>query len=249
MDLIKENEKLERALALSRHESDKNNIGVQKEHTLHRVIKFYLTETLDNQEIPIGRMFADVKIDNTIYEVQTKAFNALRNKLDVFLKDYDVIIVHPMAFNKYYYLTNEFGEVIKENKSPRHIYPLEVMWELYKIKNYLKDSHLHFKLIMMDMDEIRLEKEKRRYHSKGFERENQIPKKIIDLYDISTPKDWLNILNLYDLPDNFDSKIFSKKCHLTLRKGTTALNVLNYLEVVERIGKKGNSYIYKIKTD
>ena len=70
-----ENQKLEEALRLSRISDDKNNIGIQKEHTLHRVIKFYLSNDLANHEIPIGKRFADVKIDNVVYEVQTKSFN------------------------------------------------------------------------------------------------------------------------------------------------------------------------------
>ena len=50
----------------------------------------------------------------------------------------------------------------------------------------------------------------------------------------------------YDLPEVFTSKVFSKVTKLTIKKATTALNVLTYLNVVERIGKEKNSYLYKI---
>ena len=50
-----------------------------------------------------------------------------------------------------------------------------------------------------------------------------------------------------DLPECFTSKDFQKVSKLTLPKAQTALNILNYIEVVERVGKKGNSYIYKRK--
>lgn len=247
MDLEKENKKLEEALALS-YNDNKNTIGVQQEHTLHKVMKYYLSPNPVYQEILVGKMYADVKIDNHIYEVQTKSFNALRNKLAFFLKEYEVTIVHPMAKNRYFYLMNEFGEVIKEQKSPRHIYPLEVTWELYKIKNFLKDPNLKLKLIMLDMDEYRLKKEAKIYH-KGYERENQIPKKILDIYDLNDKISWQNLLLEYQLPSSFTSSEFAGYTHISKKKAVTALNVLTYLEVVIRINKIGNKYIYKINDD
>lgn len=246
MDLIKENNKLKLAKEKALIDIQKDKIGLLQEHTLHRVLKFYLSSDEANHEIKIGKMFADVLIDNKIYEVQTKAFNAMRNKLDNFLPNYDVTIVYPVAYIKKIYMTNLYGEILSEKKSPKKGQPLEIFFELYKIKSYLKHDNLHFKIIMLDLDEYRIPTEKKRWHSKGYERENQIPNEIINIYDINKPTDFINILNEYNIPLNFDSKEFSKATKLTIKRGTTALNVLTYLEVVERIGKKGNSYIYKI---
>lgn len=241
-----ENQKLEEALRLSRISDDKNNIGIQKEHTLHRVIKFYLSNDLANHEIPIGKRFADVKIDNVVYEVQTKSFNLLRDKLKAFLPNYEVWIVHPMAFNKHYYLNNQYGELIKEKNSPRHIYPLDITRELYRIKDYLLNEHLHFKIIMMDMDEYRIETNERTYHSKGYERDNQVPKKILKIYDIYQADDWFKILNEYEFPESFTSKEFYKIVHIPSSHSSTALNVLNHLGIVKRIGTKNRSYLYTL---
>ena len=101
------NQRLEIALKLALEESEKDKIGLLKEHTLHRVLKFYLSSDESNHEIKISRMYADVVLDNHIYEIQTKSFNAMRNKLNVFLKDHEVTICYPVALNKILYLTNE----------------------------------------------------------------------------------------------------------------------------------------------
>ena len=240
------NQILEIALKLALEESEKDKIGLLKEHTLHRVLKFYLSSDESNHEIKISRMYADVVLDNHIYEIQTKSFNAMRNKLNVFLKDHEVTICYPVALNKILYLTNEFGELISTKKSPKHGSPLDIFWELYKIKNYLNNPNLHFKILMLDIEEYREQKEKTWKNRKGFERVNQIPKKVNFIYEINESKDFKNILLNYDLKENFTSKDFSKATKLTIKKATTALNVLTHLSVVERIGKNRNSYLYKI---
>ncbi len=240
------NKRLTFAIDRAMVDAKKDTIGLLKEHTLHRVLKFFISSNESNHEIKIGRMFADVVIDNNIYEIQTKSFNAMRKKLEVFLKDYNVTICYPIALNKNIYLTDNYGELISNKKSPKHGNPLEIFWELYKIKDFLLNDNLHFKIIMLDIDEFRVKKEKSWKNRKGFERENQIPRRINQIFDINTPLDFKKILLNYNLNETFTSKYFSKATKLTIKKATTALNVLNYLNVVERIGKDKNSYLYKI---
>lgn len=241
-----DNSKLSLALKKALEDREKDKIGLLQEHTLHRVLKFYLSMDEIFHEIKIDRMYADVVLDNHIYEIQTKSFNLMRKKLEVFLQDHDVTIVYPMALNKTIYLTNEFGELISVKKSPKHANPLEIFWELYKIKNFLLDKNLHFKILMLDIDEYRIEKEKTWKSRKGFERDNQVPKMINHIYDINSSNDFKDLLLKYNLKEVFTSKDFSKSTHLTIKKATTALNVLTHLNIVERIGKERNSYLYKI---
>lgn len=241
-----DNSKLSLALKKALEDREKDKIGLLQEHTLHRVLKFYLSMDEIFHEIKIDRMYADVVLDNHIYEIQTKSFNLMRKKLEVFLQDHDVTIVYPMALNKTIYLTNEFGELISVKKSPKHANPLEIFWELYKIKNFLLNKNLHFKILMLDIDEYRIEKEKTWKSRKGFERNNQVPKMINHIYDINSSNDFKDMLLKYNLKEVFTSKDFSKSTHLTIKKATTALNVLTHLNVVERIGKERNSYLYKI---
>lgn len=241
-----ENKQLSLALELALKDIKKDTIGLLGEHTLHRVLKFYISTDESNHEIKINRMFADVKIENNIYEIQTKSFNAMRKKLDVFLKDYNVTIVYPIALNKKIYLTNDLGELVSNKKSPKHGNALDIMVELYKIKPYLLNENLHFKIILLDIDELRIVKEKTWKSRKGYERENQIPRKINKIYDINCPQDFKYILDEYNLPEEFTSKVFSKITKLTIKKATIALNVLSHLQVVVRIGKEKNSFLYKI---
>lgn len=244
--MIDDNNRLQEALAQALKEVSKEKIGLLQEHTLHRVLKFYLSSDEKNHEIKINRMFADVVIDNHIYEIQTKSFNVMRKKLDKFLEKSDVTICYPLALNKMIYLTNDYGELVSTKKSPKHSSPLEIMWELYKIKDYLLNDKLHFKIFMLDIDEFRIVKDKTWKSRKGFERTNQVPRKINKIIEVNQPTDFKLLLDEYNLPQEFTSKTFAKITHLTIKKAITALNVLTHLNVVKRIGKEKNSYLYCI---
>lgn len=227
------------------NEITKITIGVRQEKTLHQIIKYYLEPNEIYHEIPVGRMYADIKINEHIYEVQTQQFNAMRHKLEVFLPNFEVTIVFPIANIKIINLINQYGEVT-ERKSPKKGNPFALFVELYKIKNYLKDPHLNFMIIMANIDEIRQVKEREHFHSKGYQKVNQIPTQIVNEYYIKDKLDYYPLFDLYPtlLNNNFMAKDFAKVTKMPLNKAQTVLNVLTYLEIVKRIGKNKNSIIY-----
>lgn len=232
-------------------EADVQVIGIQKEKVLHRTLKYYLCNDKHYHEIKVpkeskGVLFADIKIDNQIYEIQTRSFNALREKLDEFLKKYQVTVVYPIASHKNIFKMNEENHLISNKKSPKKGNPLEIFYELYKIKSYLNNTNLSFKIIMLNIDEYRKEVKKKHYRSSGYERIVQIPKEIERIIDLKNKEDYLTLLNEYQLNENFISKEFAKATHLTIKKASVALNVLTSMEIISRIGKVNRSYLYKL---
>lgn len=232
-------------------EADVQVIGIQKEKILHRTLKYYLCNDEQYHEIKVqkekkGVLFADIKIDNQIFEIQTRSFNALREKLDEFLKKYQVTVVYPIASHKNIFKINEENHLISNKKSPKKGNPLEIFYELYKIKNYLNNPNLSFKIIMLDMNEYRKEVKKKHYRSSGYERIVQIPKKIERIIDLNNKDDYLNLLGEYQLNERFISKEFAKATHLTLKKASVTLNVLTSMEVISRIDKVNRSYLYRL---
>lgn len=237
------------AIELAKKEEAKLTIGVQQEKILHRTIKYYLEKDEQYHEIKVGKMFADIKKDNLIYEIQTANFNSLRHKLDTFLPNYQVKVVYPIAYNKTIHLIDSSGE-ITIRKSPKKGSSFSLFIELYKIKSYLKDPNLSFKILLIDIDEYRTKTEKKHYHSKGFQKEVQIPIDLIKEYDINNTSDIYQLFNDYPkLFNNFTSKDFSKIIKVSPNKANTILNVLYYLDIVERIDKNKNAYIYQIKKE
>ena len=62
-------------------EAKEQVIGIQKEKILHKTLKYYLCPDDTKHEIKItkenkGVLYADILLDNVIYEIQTRSFNA-----------------------------------------------------------------------------------------------------------------------------------------------------------------------------
>ena len=91
---------LEQAKKLAYTENEALSIGERSEHSLHRIIKYLLEPTSLCHEQKIAGKVVDVYIDNHIYEIQTKAFNNLRSKLETLLPNYKVTIVYPCVIKK-----------------------------------------------------------------------------------------------------------------------------------------------------
>lgn len=234
---------------INREKNDRR-IGTLGEKTVHAVLKYYLerNETLHEQKLI--SYYADIarKLDNDrieIIEIQTGNFNVLRKKLDCFLTFANVTIVYPIPYKKWiFWIDEETGEVTKKRKSPKIGSFYMVFPELYKIKTYLKNPNLNIQLLLIDMEEYRLLNGWSKDKKKGSSRYDRIPIVLAEELILQSAEDY-EVFISKDLPEEFTSKEFQKVSKLTLSKAQTALNILYYMGVVERVGKRGNSYIYR----
>ena len=83
---------------------------------------------------------------------------------------------------------------------------------------------------------------------KSSTRFNRIPTALADEIYIETTEDFKKLIPP-NLPEIFTSRDFRKSAKITLRQAQTALNVLTHIGAVERIGKEGNLYKYRVSGD
>ena len=220
-------------------------IGTLGERTLHAYLKHYIEPDTTRHEVKVGRYFADIMNEEGITEIQTRDFNKLRAKLGAFLPEHPVTIVFPVASRKWLlWIDEDTGEVTKRRLSPRRGTAYDIFPELYKIKNYLSDSRIRIRILLIDLEEYRLLNGWSENRKKGSWRHDRIPVGISDEVVIDSPGDYRNLIPP-DLPDLFTSVDFAKASRLSRSKAQTALNVLYGIGAVCRNGKKGNSYIYE----
>ena len=222
-------------------------IGTLSEKTVHAILKNYYQPDEDHQEIPIENYVADIFENEEIIEIQTRQFNKMRNKLSTFLPLYPVTIVYPIPRQKWViWIDEESGELSKPRKSPLKGTPYTVFPELYRIKNFLKDPNLRLKLVLMDMEEYKLLNGWSRDKKKGSSRYDRIPIELVDEVEINCVEDYMQFVP-YELEGEFTVKEFSKAAHIPAKLGSIVVNILYYVDTLQRIGKKGNSYLYQIK--
>lgn len=228
-------------------ERERVGIGTLSEKTLHAILKNYYEPDSDRHEIPIDRYVADIFTGEEIIEIQTAQFNRMRDKMNAFLPLYPVTIVYPIAREKWlYWVDPDTGEISKGHKSPKKGNEYTGFPELYKIKSYLKNEHLKIKFVLMDMEEYKLLNGWGKQKKNNASKHDRIPLSIDREILIERKEDYMQFIP-YELEEPFTSKTFGKAAHIPKQLATVVLNILDYMEVVERIGKEGQAYLYKIK--
>ena len=222
-------------------------IGTLSEKTVHAILKNYYEPDEDRHEIPIQNYVADIYAKGEIIEIQTRQFDKMRGKLGAFLPLYPVTIVYPIPHEKWIiWIDEESGELSKKRKSPLKRNPYAIFPELYKIKMFLKDPNLRFRLVFLDMEEYKLLNGWSKDRKKGASRYDRIPTELVREMEITCPRDFLQFVP-FELEDPFTSKDFAKAAHIPLSLAQTTLNILYHMETVARVGKKGQLYLYEAR--
>lgn len=226
-----------------------NGIGTLSEKTIHAVLKRYYAVLPEYEEIKCAGFVADICNGFEIKEIQTRQFFKCKRKLDAFLPDYDVTIVYPVAAVRYIrWIDPETGEISKARRSSVKNTPYGIFAELYGIREYLESEHLHFLITMLEVEEYKFldgygpDRKKRAHRSDG------LPLKILDEISINDKRDYMMFIPI-DLPGEFTVRDFSKVAKIPVQLAEITLNILFRLGLTDRIGKRGNAYLYSVKDE
>lgn len=221
-----------------------NGIGTLGEKTVHSILKSYFSPDCTYHEVKVGGFVADICSEHGIIEIQTRNFDKLRRKLKAFLALAPVTIVYPIPRTKWIRWVNpQTGEISPPRRSPRIGKPYYIFPELYKIKDFLVNPNLKLHIVLINLEEYRFLDGWSQDKKKGSSRCDRIPLELVDEVIISTVSDY-QFLIPDTLGEEFTSKDYKIASGLSLSMAQTALNILHYVGVVDRVGKKGNSYLY-----
>jgi len=232
-------------IAVAETKREYRQIGTLGEKMLHAVLKHYIEPDESKHEIKVGSFHADIVNENGIYEIQTRAFNALRKKLAYFLTISPVTIVYPLPKTKWLlWIDKQTGEVTKKRKSPKQGRIYDATYELYKIRPILVNPDLKLHIVFIDMEEYRYLDGWSEDKKKGSSRYDRHPVEIIDEVVINEKSDYLQFIPT-NLQKQFTTKEYKQAAKVNLSTSQTILNILNHIGVVKRVGKKGNLHIYE----
>ncbi len=225
---------------------DKKGIGTLSEKTMHAVLKEYYQPYSDSQEVKVGSFVADIVSETGIIEIQTRSFYKLTKKLDCFLEFCDVTVATALPALKYLsWLNPETGECTNRRKSPHKATIYDAVYELYSIKYTLDNPHMHLRLLLLEVEEIRYLNGRSKNKKRGSSRCDRIPIDIIDEIEFNCTDDYRKFIPK-GLPCEFTSKDFAQCAKIHRNTAQTTLNILTYLELVSNIGKKEKANLYKI---
>lgn len=246
-----------------------DGIGTYSEKRLHKVLKHYFCPDETCHEVRIrpdgsavmerkgdskaesgrGGFIADIFKDEKIIEIQTGSFYPLKKKIEFYLSktDYEITVVHPLAAVKWIsWISTEDGSVSGRKRSPKKCAAFEVLPELFWLSEWLGNPRLHFKIMLLEIDEFRILNGWSADKKKGAERYERVPTALLDEVDFCAP-DFAKALIPQGIGDNFTASHFSKITKLKGRKLSYTLKLLCQCGAIDRGEKAGRSYTYKMK--
>ena len=215
-------------------------IGSLNEHTLHLALKKYIEPDPAFHEVEYGPFVADVKRGSCICEIETTSFTRMRNKLDFFLNENEVTVVYPIAVKRWVvFVDPKTGETSERRRSPVKGRACDVCAELFKIKEYI--GHPNFALKLVFIEELNY---KRRKGKRSSVREDRIPLSFVSEMNIVENEDYAMLVDT--IPDGeFTAKDFDKANKLGSMGAWYMLQILICANVIEKVGKNGNAFIYR----
>lgn len=226
------------------HGRTRAGIGTLGEKTIHAVLKRYYEPYGDNHEVSLGGFVADVVGENGIFEIQTRQFEKLRPKLAVFLPACHVTVVYPVVTRKRLnWIDPQTGEIAQQGKWFRCGSRYSFFPELYRLKAYLADPNLSFRVVEMTAEEYRLLNGYGPQKKNRAEKYDRIPEELQQELILNRPQDF-SVFLPEELPEEFDSASFARVARIARPIAQTTLNILTQLQLIERKGKRGNAYLY-----
>ncbi len=220
------------------------NIGTYKEKKLHIILKRYFEEDTTYHEVPVNGYIADICRDGVITEIETSGFSGLKPKLEAYLSEYKVRLVCPLAYAKYIsWIDPDSGEISSRKKSPKKTTAYHAIFEMVRILPYVKDKNLTILAPLLEIDEYRLLNGWSKDKKRGSDRYERIPTELFDITVFSADADFIRYI-----PDNcgesFALADFAKNAHIDVREANGVVRVLMERGLLQRVGKRGNAYLY-----
>lgn len=226
-------------------EHKRYNIGTLSEGTLHMVMKYFACPDMNYHEVPVLGYIADILEGDVITEIQTRDFRNLDKKLEAFLPSYKVDVIFPVAYVKRICrIEKETGDVSKARRSPKKGRVQEILPELFYIKRHLSHPNLRIYICLLEITEFRCDNPKRRGRTVRYDR---VPTAYVSHMAVGTGE--YSKLLPPELPEEFTAAEFSKLCGLCGVRLSVSIKTLCDIGVIEKTGKRGRAYIYKITDD
>lgn len=217
-------------------------INTWNESQLHEDLKNLYN---GKKEVPIDGFICDVETpDKNIIEIQTKHLSALKEKLEKLLVHQRVTIIHPIPISTLIETYTKENILKTQRKSPKHGTIYDLFPELTKIYHLLENENLTITVLFVEILEIRKDDGEGSWRRKGI---SIVDKKLIQVKNTQSFCGLHEYLSLIpkNVGDNFTTADL-KKTEIGNRANITAW-VLYKMNLIERVGKIKNAYLYAIK--
>jgi hypothetical protein len=220
--------------------------GTGHESSLHRALKFRYAGEGETEIIRGSYVCDGLSPAGELIEVQTGSFGPLKAKIPELVKSGKVRIIHPIITRKIIERYDPAGTLISRRTSPRK----GTIWDLFKVLIYAPDlpllEDLVIELALVETEERRIRDGRGSWRRGGDSIVDRILTRYGESVSLIRPADYRLFVPFRD-GESFTVKELGERARIPTAIARKTLYVLTRIDLVERIEKRGNSWVYRIR--
>ena len=221
-----------------------NKIGTLAEKSLHAGIKSWYGRPGDRFEVNVDGFVIDIVRGDQLIEIQTRHFGAMKRKLKRLLDDHQILLLHPIAQEKWIVRETAVGEPISRRKSPKKGSPLDLFSELMRIPHLLPHPNLTVGVLLTQQEEIWRDDGLGSWRRKGWSLHDHLLLNVVGQQLFASPaelRSWLPT----ELPEPFTNQQLAKMAKIRPNLAQRITYTLARCGVVEKVGKAGRANLHQ----
>ena len=223
---------------------EQRGININNEKSLHSSIKQWYAVSGDRLEVKVDKYIIDLVREDSLIEIQTRNFSAIGKKLRDLIKYNKVMLVHPIAIEKYIVTMDHSGELVSRRKSPKKGKPADLFDELVRIPDLMGADNFVLEILMTKEEEIRCADGRGSWRRKGISIVDRKLLEVVEKITFNEEKDFLRFLP-EELPQNFTNKNLAKVLKITVHKARKITYCFRKMKIIKEVGKLKNELIFE----
>ena len=220
------------------------HIGTLHEGRLHADLKRLLMQEGDRAEVPVDDYVVDVVRGALLIEIQTGAFAPLRRKLEDLLERHRVRVVTPVTRARTVVRLDADGRELGRRRSPKKGRLEDVFERLVGLAPLLAHERLELELVVTDEIEQRVHVPGAVWHRKGWVVCGRALDAAVERRLVRGANDLATLLP-HGLPPPFSTADLAAAAAMPRALAQQMLYCLTHAGAVVRVGKRGNSHLYR----
>jgi hypothetical protein len=218
-----------------------------REGSLHAALKARYATSLEGArvEAAVDGFVVDVAGPDLLIEIQTTSFASARRKLERLVERHRVVLVHPIALERWLLTIDGDGAILRRRRSPKHGRALDLFDQLVHLSGLLAHPNFGIELALIREEEVRgpIPAGARFRYPRAWWRLDRRLLEVVETIRIDTPADLLRLLP-DGLPDPFTSADIVAAVGCPSRLATRAVYCLERCGGIERTGRRGRFVAY-----
>jgi hypothetical protein len=221
-------------------------LSTYREGSLHAALKALYARPDDRVEESVGGYVVDVVRDDELVEIQTASFASAARKLRRLAVDHRIVLVHPIAVERWLLRVDADGVLAGRRRSPKRGTPLDLFDQLVAFPELVAHPNFRLELVLVREEEVRgpVPAGARFRYPRRWWRIDRRLIEVVQTVRVDTPADLLRLLPA-GIPDSFTSADIASASRRPGRIATRAAYCLHRAGATRCVGKRGRLQLYE----